>query len=76
VLGIGTALHRFILCVRGASLVIDHAAILAEIPFGRKTLQVVAGGMSVPAIYVEQFGDKNEDIVAVLAAVTLSVDIV
>ena len=54
---------------------IDHAAILAEIPFGRKTLHVVEGGMTVPAIYVEQFGDKNEDVVAVLAAVTLSVDI-
>jgi len=54
---------------------IDQAAILAEIPFGRKTLQVVEGGITVPAIYVEQFGDKNKDIVAVLAAVTLSVDI-
>ena len=56
-------------------LVIDQAAILAEIPFGRKTLQVVEGGITVPAIFVEQFGDKNEEVVAVLAAVALSVDI-
>lgn len=54
---------------------IDQEAILSEIPFGRKSIQVVEGGLTVPAIYVEQFGDKNEDVVAVLAAVTLSVDI-
>ena len=55
---------------------IDQEAILSEVPFGRKTIQVVEGGITVPAIYVEQFGDKKEDIVAVLAAVTLCVDIV
>jgi len=54
---------------------IDRAAILAEVPFGHKSLEVVEGGMSVPAIYVERFGDKNADVVIVLAAVTLSVDV-
>lgn len=54
---------------------VDQVAILSEIPFGHKSIQVVEGGMIVPAIYVEQFGDKNEDIVVVLAAVTLSVDV-
>lgn len=54
---------------------VDQAAILSEVPFGRKSVQVVEGGMSVPAIYVERFGDKNEDVVVVLAAVTVSVDV-
>jgi uncharacterized protein (TIGR02058 family) len=54
---------------------VDPAAILSEIPFGHKSIEVVEGGMSAPAIFVEQFGDKNEDIVVVLAAVTVSVDI-
>ncbi len=53
---------------------VDRTAILSEIPFGRKRIQVVEGGMSVPAIYVQQFGDKNEDVVVVLAAVTVSVE--
>jgi len=54
---------------------VDQEAILAEIPFGRKSIQVIEGGMGVPAIYVERFGDKNEDVVVVVAAVTVSVDL-
>jgi uncharacterized protein (TIGR02058 family) len=54
---------------------VDKEAILAEIPFGRKDIEVVEGGMSAPALYVEAFGDRSEDLVVALAAVTVSVDV-
>ncbi len=53
---------------------VDRAAILSEIYFGHKNVEVVKGGMSIPTICVEQFGDKNEDAVVVLAGVTVSID--
>ena len=54
---------------------VDQAAILSEIPFGRKSIQVVEGGLSVPTLLIEQLGDKNADAVVALAAVTVSVDV-
>lgn len=54
---------------------VDREAVLAEIPFGRKTIEVVEGGMSVPALFVEAFGDTSEDLVVALAAVTVEVDL-
>ena len=54
---------------------VDCEAVLAELPVGRRNIQVVQGGMSAPAIFVERFADKNEDVVVAVAAVTVSVDI-
>jgi uncharacterized protein (TIGR02058 family) len=54
---------------------VDQAAVLSEIPFGRKSLKVVEGELSVPTLLIEQLGDKNEDAVVALAAVTVSVDV-
>ncbi len=54
---------------------VDQAAVLSEIPFGRKSVQVVEGGLSVPTLMIEQLGDKNADAVVALAAVTVSVDV-
>jgi uncharacterized protein (TIGR02058 family) len=53
---------------------VDQAAVLAQVPFGRKSIQVAEGGMSVPTLYLPELGDKNADAVVVLAAVTVSVD--
>ncbi len=54
---------------------VDHEAVMAELPVGRKSVHVVQGGMSTPAIFVERFADKNKDVVVAVAAVTVSVDI-
>jgi uncharacterized protein (TIGR02058 family) len=54
---------------------VDQTAVLAEIPFGRKSLQVVEGGLAVPTLLIEQLGDKNADAVVALAALTVSVDL-
>lgn len=53
---------------------VDQAAVLSEIPFGRKSIHVVEGGLAVPTLLIEQLGDKNADAVVALAAVTVSVD--
>lgn len=54
---------------------VDHDAVLSEIPFGRKSIQVVEGGLSVPTLFDEQQGDINEDTVVALAAITVWVDV-
>jgi uncharacterized protein (TIGR02058 family) len=54
---------------------VDRETVLSEIPFGRKSIQVVEGGLSVPTLFVQQLGDKNEDTVVALAAVTVSVNV-
>jgi uncharacterized protein (TIGR02058 family) len=53
---------------------VDQAAVLAEVPFGQKSIQVVAGGLAVPTLLIEQLGDKNADAVVALAAITVSID--
>jgi len=54
---------------------VDQAAVLSEVPFGRKSIEVVLGGLAVPTLMIEQLGDKNADAVVALAAVTVSVDV-
>ena len=54
---------------------VNHETVLAEIPFGQKTIQVVEGGLSVPTLFDEQQGDINENTVVALAAVTVWVDL-
>jgi len=54
---------------------VDHEAVLSEIPFGRKNIQVVEGGLFVPTLLDEQQGDINENTVVALAAVTVWVDV-
>ena len=53
---------------------VDCKAVMAELPVGRKNVQVVQGGMNTPAIFVERFADKSENIVVAVAAVTVSVE--
>ena len=48
--------------------------VLSVIPFGRKTLQVVPGGMKAPGLYQPELGDRSSDIIVANAAVTVWVD--
>jgi uncharacterized protein (TIGR02058 family) len=52
---------------------VDQAAVMCEVPFGRKSIEVVEGGLAVPTLLIEQLGDKNADTVVALVAVTVLV---
>ncbi len=45
--------------------------VLKAIPFGRKRIQVVSGGLSAPGLYLERLGDKSNAILVANAAVTV-----
>ncbi len=53
---------------------VDREALLAAIPIGEKTLEVVAGGMRLPGIEVPCFGSGVSDIVVACAGLTVSVE--
>jgi uncharacterized protein (TIGR02058 family) len=48
--------------------------VLAVLPFGRKTLKLESGGMVVPGRAIPELGDKNDDMLMAVAAVTVFVD--
>jgi uncharacterized protein (TIGR02058 family) len=48
--------------------------VLAVLPFGRKTLTVEAGGMVVQGRAIEEFNDKNDEMLIAVAAVTVWVE--
>lgn len=54
---------------------VDKDAVLAELPFGRKTIEVKEGGMTSPGLYIPQLGDDSPDIVVANASITVSVNI-
>jgi len=49
--------------------------VLSAIPFGRKELRVVEGGMRTPGIYQPELGDSSPDVIIANAAVTVWVDL-
>ncbi|RLC66067.1 MAG: hypothetical protein DRI48_05545 [Chloroflexi bacterium] len=49
--------------------------VLAEIPFGRKELRVVEGGLCAPGLYQPELGDETPDVIIANAAVTVWVDV-
>jgi uncharacterized protein (TIGR02058 family) len=53
---------------------VDAAPVLAAIPIGEKTLEVVGGGLRAPGIEVPCFGPGASDIVMACAALTVSLD--
>ena len=53
---------------------VDHAAVLAAIPIGVKSLEVVQGGMLTPGLEVPCFGPGVSNIVMACAVLTVSVD--
>ena len=54
---------------------VDAAAVLAAIPIGEKTLELVGGGLRAPGIEVPCFGPGVSDIVMANAALTVSLDL-
>lgn len=49
--------------------------VLAVLPFGQKTLTVENGGMVVQGRAIEEFQDKNDEMLIAVAAVTVWVEI-
>jgi uncharacterized protein (TIGR02058 family) len=49
-------------------------AVLAAIPFGRKELRVVDGGLRAPGFYPSYLDDESPDIIVANAAVTVWVN--
>ena len=52
---------------------INEKKVLRAVPFGKKTLEVVRGGLSARGIKIEQLGDTSERMIICIAAVTVSV---
>lgn len=50
-------------------------AVLSVIPFGRKDLRVVEGGLRAPGLYQPELGDESSDVIVANAAVTVWVDL-
>lgn len=53
---------------------VDPNAVLSAIPFGRKKIKVLAGGMRAPGLYQPELGDQSSDVIMANAAVTVWVD--
>jgi uncharacterized protein (TIGR02058 family) len=53
---------------------VNREAVLSELPFGIKTIDVKEGGMMSPGLFVPQLGDKNPDVLVANASVTVSVN--
>lgn len=49
--------------------------VLSVLPFGRKTLQVEQGGMVVAGRAIPELGDRNDDMLIAVAAVTVLVEV-
>jgi uncharacterized protein (TIGR02058 family) len=65
--------HVIIACPKPGE--VDEAAVLDELPLGRKTIEVKQGGMISPGLYLPQLGDASEDVIVANASVIVSVDI-
>ena len=63
--------HVLIACPKPEE--VDQEAVLAELPFGAKTIEVKQGGMMSPGLYVPQLGDESADALVANASVTVSV---
>ncbi|MBM4430476.1 MAG: hypothetical protein FJ026_09055 [Chloroflexi bacterium] len=50
---------------------VDTETVLAVIPFGRKEMRVVAGGLRAPGLYQPELGDQSPDVFVANAAVTV-----
>lgn len=53
---------------------VDAEAVLKNVPFGTKTIEIREGGMISPNIYSPQLGDKTADAIVANASITVSVD--
>jgi len=48
--------------------------VLSAIPFGRKELRVVRGGLRAPGLHQPELGDESPDVIVANAAVTVWVN--
>ena len=53
---------------------VDKGAVLQALPFGKKRIQVVEGGMVTTAVYQPELGDTSDEAYVANAAVTVWVD--
>lgn len=53
---------------------VDGQAVLDVLPFGRKKIKVVEGGMVASAVYQPELGDASDEAYVANAAVTVWVD--
>jgi uncharacterized protein (TIGR02058 family) len=53
---------------------VDTAAVLSELPFGTKSIEVREGGLVSPGLCLPQLGDSCEDALVANASVIVSVD--
>lgn len=53
---------------------VNRQKVLDAVPFGRKSIEVVEGGMKAPGLMAPELGDTAEDAVVALAAVVVRVD--
>ena len=54
---------------------VDVEKVLDAIPFGRKRLKAIEGGLIARGVQVKSLGDDSEDILVVNAAITVSFDL-
>lgn len=53
---------------------VNGVQVLAEIPFGRKSIKVVDGGMRAPGLFLPVLGDGDDSIIVANACVEVKVD--
>ena len=54
---------------------VDTGEVLRALPFGRKEIRVVEGGMVVHGHELSELADKSDEIIVANAAVTVSLDV-
>lgn len=52
---------------------VDGARVLEEIPFGRKSIRAVDGGMLVPGLFLPSLGDTDDSIIVANACVEVKI---
>lgn len=52
---------------------VQESEVLSALPVGQKSIQVTKGGMTVPGLYVQGFGDLDDSVVVANACVEVSV---
>ncbi|OAT86620.1 Lin0512 family protein [Desulfotomaculum copahuensis] len=52
---------------------VDGEQVLAEIPFGCKSIKVVDGGMQVPGLFLPALGDGDDSIIVANACVEVKI---
>ena len=53
---------------------IDKKKVLKAIPFGKKSIEIVKGGLIAKGIFIKELGDKSDRIIICNAAVTVSIE--